>query len=154
MSQSQCPSPEANTNSDLMLSVSDLEEDLGSGEERSSPCPCLPRCRPINLNITVTNTAACLFVWPLLPRGHPKGRVNWMAVCFLLLWLLGLLLSALGSVCLLADPNPLGSMSGAVCGDEDGVPVVPVVYVCVGGVFALLTVPLACCVAVCTQDDT
>lgn len=136
-------SPDGNS----QLSLSDLEEEIGSGGSIADEPACCS-CHTVNCNITVTNTAVCIFINPVFPKGHPSGRVNWMAICFLLLWVLGILLAAFGVTCLLS-PHTLGGEP--VCGHSDGL--LPIVLTCIGGVFALGTVPLVCCAAVFTDED-
>ena len=75
-------SPSGNSGDDD-VSLSDVarwSEELGNDPAMEDATICCSRCKGFDLNITVTNTSVCIFLWPLFPDGHPLGRINFISV--------------------------------------------------------------------------
>jgi hypothetical protein len=113
-----------------------MSERITLSDESNPPKCCC------SVEVTVSNSSVCVFLWPTNPEGHPSGPINWLGVLFWLLWLSGLGLLGLGLTCLAFEKDEY-------CGGEDAA----VAVVSIGGVFSLFTVPFFALLSVCTSDN-
>ncbi len=117
------------SNSDYFTAQSQSQSERITLSDESNPSKWC-----CTFNLTVRNYSVCVFLTPN----------SWIGVCFWFLWVAGLSCLALGLYCIIEQDGY------DVCGDTE---LGSIIMISVGGVFSLLTVPLCCFIAICTEDN-